>query len=252
MVKCTTSLLAVDNKFDFGYTGKKYLNEKIKMSKKLFLFTSLVFIYFFSFSQVNDFAIWTGAAVKHKINSNLDVQVKGQLRFNENVTELGALYAQADGEYSLSNSFSVGLAYRFERKRRTDDFYGSRHRINLNASYKVESGNFDVSLRERFQTQYSDVNSSKDGKIADYYLRSKLTTKYKISKSADGYVSGELWYALNNGGNKQFDNVRYSGGLEYQLNGRNGIELFFLIDKEFNVRHPSANYVAGIMYSYSL
>ena len=219
---------------------------------KIYVLAYFTFISLSLFGQVNDFGIWTGGSIGKKINSRTDIKVKGQLRFNENVTELGSAYVQTDAEYDLGSGFSAGIAYRFEKKRNTNDFYSTRHRINFNASYKLKTDKLDVSLRERFQTQYTDVNSSKGGRLPENYLRNKLTFDYKLSKRISAYLSGELWYQLNNPSGNDFDNVRYTAGINYELNENNALEFFYLISREFNVKHPACDYVFGILYNFSL
>jgi hypothetical protein len=96
------------------------------------------------------------------------------------------------------------------------------------------------------------VDSSKDRKIARDYLRNKITLKYSLTKQVSPYLSGELWYQLNNVSGNEFDSVRYTFGINYDLNKSGAFGFFYLIENEFNVNHPGAQYVFGVIYSYSL
>ena len=89
-----------------------------------------------------------------------------------------------------------------------------------------------MSARIRFQSQYSGVNTSENGKVPDNYLRTKLSVKYDFEKRYTPYLSGETFFHLNAPDGILFDNYRLSFGFEYEFTKRSDIQLGYLIDRE--------------------
>jgi hypothetical protein len=223
-------------------------------SEKLYcrVFSAIALLFFTTagFAQVNDAGLWVGVNVEKKITKKLTAALSEELRFNENVSELGTAFTEAGVEYKLVKNLTVGVAYRFIQKRQLDDFYSLRHRGIASLTYKLKAKRIEISIREKYQAQYTDVNSSDDGKVPDVYLRNKLTIKYDSQKKYTPFVASELFYQLNNPDGNEFDNVRYTAGFEYKFNKLNSADLFYLLNREFNVNNPLTEYIIGISYTY--
>ncbi|HKR05723.1 MAG TPA: DUF2490 domain-containing protein, partial [Bacteroidia bacterium] len=133
------------------------------------IFYQLLFVCLFylkipvAFSQVKDAGLWSSVNLEKKITQKLTAGLSEELRFNENITELGTAFTEIGVDYKFYKFVSLGISYRFIQKRRVDDFYSTRHRYNIDLSLKYKIKKISVSLRERFQTQYADVNTSEDG-----------------------------------------------------------------------------------------
>lgn len=214
-----------------------------------------VFYFFFTslncYSQVNDAGLWASVNLDKKVTQKLTFSLSEELRFNENVSELGTAFTEIGADYKFYKFVSLGISYRYIQKKRVDDFYSIRHRYNIDLSLKYKLKKINLTLRERFQTQYADVNTSEDGKIAERYLRSKLTVKYDLGKKYIPFISCELFYQLSNREENEFDNARYAAGFKYEFNKKMSIDLFYLINKEFHVNDPWTEYVTGIAFNYS-
>ncbi len=204
------------------------------------------------FSQVNDAGLWTSVNLEKKITADFSLNLSEELRFNENISELGTAFTEFGGDYKLIKNLTAGISYRFIQKRRVDDFYSTRHRLIFNLSYRHKIKKLSITLRERFQTQYADIYSSEDGKIPEHTLRSKLTLKYDFDKKYFPFIYTELFYQLNNPEGNELVNVRYAAGFEYEFNKRSSLDLFYLINKEINVNNPWTDYVIGVAYNFIL
>lgn len=202
-------------------------------------------------AQVKDAGLWLSLNAEKKITSKLSATLSQEFRMNENITELGTAFTEAGIEYKIFKKGFVGLSYRFIQKRKVDDFYSLRHRINVDAGYRFKVTRMSLTVRERFQTQYSDVNTSPEGHIPEYYLRSKLTFKYNLEKKYTPFMAAELFYQLNNAKGNEIDNIRYSAGFDYEINKLHSLEVFYLINKEVNVNDPWTEYIIGIGYKYA-
>lgn len=219
------------------------------------IFSLIVFLFLFEttlcFSQVNDAGLWASINLEKKINPKLAIALTEEARFNENISELGSAFTELGANYKIKKNILIGVSYRFIQRRGVDDFYSLRHRymIDLTIKHKIKKVSF--ALRERFQSQYADVNTSENGRLSERTLRNKLTVKYDLDKKYTPYISAELFYQLNNVMGNEFDNIRYAVGFEYKFNKTSSLDLFYLINKEMNINDPVTDYVIGMGYNYT-
>lgn len=204
-----------------------------------------------STAQMNDAGLWTNVSLEKKLVSSFAVNLNQEFRFNENFSELGIFFSDLGIAYKVRKGLSVGANYRFTEKRRLDDSYSTRHRYYFDVSYKQKITLFSFSFRTRFQSQYADFNSSLDGKIPVFYSRNKLGIKYNQGGKYKPYFTSELFYQLSNPDGNEIDNVRFALGIDYELSKISSLELFYLIQQEYNVRNPVRDYVIGMGYAVS-
>lgn len=202
-------------------------------------------------AQVNDAGLWTNLCLEKKLSPSFAVNFNQESRFNENVSELGSFFSDIGITYKIRKELTVGGNYRFTEKKRLDDSYSSRHRYYFDIAYKKKMNLVSLTFRTRFQSQYADYNSKPDGKVPIYYSRNKLSIKYNTGKRYKPYLASELFYQMNNPNGNEIDNVRYVFGVDYELNKMNSIELFYLLQQEYNVKNPGRDYVIGIGYTVS-
>jgi hypothetical protein len=222
-------------------------------SKTLYRFFFLaLFIFPFSLAgmgQVNDAGLWTEFTVKKKITKRFDAVLTEELRFNENITELGTYYTDIGAEYEILNGFKAGAFYRFLCKRRLDDSYSKAHRYYFDLSYGNHIKRFGFSYRIRFQSQYKDYHSSLDGHVPGYYIRQKLHLGINTKTRFDPYLDGEVWYHLNNPWS-QFEAVRISAGVVTRITRHHFVDTGYIYQQEFNVNDPETDYIIFLGYKF--
>lgn len=204
-------------------------------------------------AQVNDAGLWLDVTLEKQVTQRIDFILTEELRFNENVTELGSFYTEAGFEYKYKflKGLKTGLFYRFANKRRLDDSYSKIHRAYGDIAYRYEfTKKLDGSIRLRLQSQFKDFSSSETGKIPITYLRGKLGFRYAINKRFRPYLEGELWYALY-ANERQFDNLRTSAGTYIRINRIHGLDIGFIYQKEFNVNNPVTDIIGYLGYKIS-
>ena len=218
---------------------------------------SLLYIFLFTVSiaraQVNDAGLWASVSLEKKINKQFDIGLSQEIRLIENYSELGSAFTELNLNYKIRvlKGLSFSPSYRFLQRRNQDNEYSFRHRLSFDLSYRYKLNKIIFSLRERFQSQVRDVMNGEEGFAPVHYLRSKLSIKYDLNKKINPWISTELFYQLNNGEGNEFDNVRYSAGIDYDFNKHHSISLFYLINKELNVNNQETDYITGISYKYS-
>jgi hypothetical protein len=202
-------------------------------------------------AQTQDAGLWLGFKLEKKLHNWAGLSLSQELRFNENISELGTAFTELSYSTGWHSNFNGGIAYRFIQKRQVDDSYEIRHRYFLELSYRYKFNRaFSLTLRERFQNQYKDINRMSDGITKEYSLRSKMSLKYNPIKKLTLDASCEVFYQLNNPDGNEIDNLRYGLGAEYKLTKKQSIEAFYLIDQEIHVNDPWTSYVMGLGYTF--
>lgn len=225
------------------------MNKKFKYS--LLLFWMMLQAFNYGYSQVNDAQLWTTVGIEKKISKKFSAAFNQEFRFNENITELGTFFSDIGVAYKPHKNWRIEAHYRFCGKKLLDNSYSFRHRYYFDLAYRKKFYAFTVMLRERFQSQYADVNTSEDGHIPSYYSRTKLSLKYNVTKRIAPYLYSEIFIPLNNPQIKGIDNTRYGLGLEYEFIKNSTLDLSFTYQRESLVKNPERDFIFGLGYTFS-
>jgi hypothetical protein len=203
-----------------------------------------------SAAQIDDVGLWTGATLQKQITRKLEGSFEEQLRLNHDVTTINLLLSDIGVAYSVTKKFKAGFHYRFINSNQ-GNYYSKRHRFYVDVSYKEKAGSFSFTLRERIQNQLTDYNSSETGKIPVWVLRSKLTAKIDLDKKYSPYLSGEIYYLLDDPKQRSgITRYRYELGVDYEFNRVHSINPFILYQHAPSLQFDQLIY--GLMYTYSL
>ena len=224
----------------------------IMRSKLISFFAFCVLLPLGLSAQVNDAGLWAGINLEKKIDKKFSVHLSEELRFYENITELGSFFTEASLEYRLNKTFGFSAGYRFINKRREDNSYSKRHRFLLNATAKRKFNQLNVGVRLRYQSQYADYYSDAEGQVPSNYFRTKLAFKYDLNKKYTPFISGEAFIHTNRADGMLMDNYRIEGGIDYEFSKVSSIQLSYIFNKEIQVNDPLTDYVIGIGWNYVL
>lgn len=203
-------------------------------------------------AQVNDAGMWIGLDLEKKLGNGLTLQFSDEIRMNENISEVGTWFNEIGLDYKINKMISASIAYRLIQKRRVDDSYSTRHRYLINLNFKEKFGNFNFTFRTRYQSQYTDVLSSENGKSPDNYVRTRMVVKYDANRKYTPFLSGETFFYLNHPEGVVFDNYRVSGGISYEWNKKSSLNLGYMMDREINVSDPWTNYIITLSWEQRL
>lgn len=218
------------------------------MNKKIFTLLFLFASFSVSSQEIKDAGLWLSLKLEKNINQKLSVDISEEIRFNENVTELGTIFTEVGGTYKFTDWFRLGGAYRFSNRKRLDDSYSTRHRYNIDLATRMKKEAYSLIYRTRFQSQYRDINSSEDGSVPEYYNRHKLTLRFTPGNILRPYISGETYHRLYGDSPYMLDNIRFVAGTEVEINKHSTVDLFFLHQREVNVNRPDHDYIIGLGY----
>lgn len=203
-----------------------------------------------NYAQRNDAAIWESITLEKRLTSKTLLHFQQAARIAQNITQIKRTHYDIGLTYKINKIVSTSLDYRFINRFFTENGTSIRHRIFWTLSLKKKIQPFVFIYRHRLQGQVNDFYSSEDGKIPNYYSRSKLTVKYEFNKLSP-YLATELYIKIINNWNTLLPNrYRVLGGFEYQLNKMNELELYYLFDRHFNEYNPLTNYVIGIGFTH--
>jgi hypothetical protein len=211
----------------------------------------LLFAGAFVQGQVNDAQLWLKAGIEKRITPDLAASFTEEVRLVENITEAGLAYTDLGISYRLGKRFKLSAAYRFSKKRRLDDSYESFNGFYFDASYREKISALTSIIRLRFQSRYGEVASSPEAAIPRDKLRARLTLKYDLRKKYEPYVYAEAFFRLNDPARLPFNQIRLCGGVEYTFNRMHMIDLYYLVQREYNVNNPETEFVAGVSYYFT-
>jgi len=228
----------------------------------------------------DDFGLWTSIGATKKINSQWSVGAEAELRLCDNWGAVERWAVGASAAYKPTKYIKLEAGYKFIDAHRTRRYLSSagnykwlpyywspRHRFYAGVTGTLPVGNFEFSLRERWQYTYrpevttpcwnfgddATYTSGKqdDDKAIDgtgkNVLRSRLQAAYKIPRSGvEPYVSAELYTT------DRLDKVRYTAGVEWKINRQHALDLFYRYqDVHVDTDEPSENtHALGISYKF--
>ena len=226
--------------------------------KKLFSLFVLLMVAVGGYAQSDDFGIYSTLSVEKKIDKKASVGVEAEMRTRENLSTFDRWSIGVDGSYKLTKwlKASAGYTLLYDNNEKTTyktkilndvetkvpnkyvKYWGIRHRFNVSLTGNVDLGDFNVSLRERWQYTYrpehtvserwSYLDQAYDGKAKTYsgkgknVLRSRLQLEYdKKGLPVTPYVNAELFNAWS------LQKVRYHIGLDWKLSKQHSIGAFY-------------------------
>ncbi|MBX7108662.1 MAG: DUF2490 domain-containing protein [Chitinophagales bacterium] len=203
-----------------------------------------------AYSPQNDFRGIVGLNIEKKISRSFSLTLFNQAIFNQNLAELGTCLIDAGINYKLNRNFTLGLDYRFVLSRNLNNAYDNRQLLMADIAYTKGFHNFSLTARVRFSSQYYDQLTAENYRPAAFYNRDKLTLRYRISYFLSPYVSGEIFYPLNNAERNGIDRFRGSAGFFYNFNDHLRSEWYYTISPGFNRKTNNTVYAAGSTWYY--
>lgn len=203
-----------------------------------------------------DAGSWNTFNIEYKFTKKISGLFTEEMRFKENFSRLNLFYTNLGIEYKFSDFFKAALVYRFIEKYQDDNSFSFRNRLMLDLAFKDKFKKIGISYRSRIQAEERDIYSSYDGAVPEWYSRNKFTFKYDTDKRYTPYVAIELRYQIRNPREWQIDKKwhrnRYSAGIDYMLNKKSTVGIYYLIQREYNVLLPQNLYIFGLEYSLEL
>lgn len=198
--------------------------------------------------QTNDAQLWADVKLEYKPNKKSSFYFQPGVRFSENISEIGMAFLEVGSGYKLNKSFELEASYRLYSKRKVEDIYSTRHKLNIDLSYKKNWYRFNFQVRTRVEMEYKDMLSSNDGLVPDFVWRNKFQAKYSLTKKMKPFAFYEVYNPLSNTYYFEVTKHKLVLGAEYKINKRNSIELYYLYEAQIHKNNPNRFFVTGISY----
>lgn len=218
------------------------------MAEKRCIFIFLLWICFSpcGTAQQNDAEVWTGASINQRITKNLSGSFEEQLRLNDNVSAVKNLFSEIGLAYIWNKYVKITGNYRFSNRTLQNGNIAFGHRFHGDIRLRYKAKPVIFYLRTRAQTE---SKTTRNGAVRDYYNRNKLQIKLDLDRRVRPYISSEVYFDINLG---DFNKVRYTTGLDFDLKNRMEVTVFYRLQREFNMENPTYSYIFGVGYSYRI
>lgn len=197
----------------------------------------------FSIAQTTDFEFWPSVELRANLSDNVRFELEQQLRLDDGASQFKNTFTEAGLRLRMGRYFRIRANYRFIirpnniRQRISGDFL---------ARYRKKGFPLRFNYRLRYQKTYRGA-----GRNPINFLRNKLAIGYNLSRLADPFIAGELYYRIWNRTN-EFQKYRLDFGLDWRLGKKCDLTTFYRFQKEINVNNPALDHVIGMGYSYTL
>ncbi len=205
-----------------------------------------------------DAGAWLTLSLQYPISKKTSIVLDQELRLKENYQRINLFYTNVGVDYKLNKFIKISPTYRSIQKKQLDGNYSYRHRFMLDVTLKKKIKKFTISERARYQIEVADYYTSRKGKLAEQFLRFKTDLKYQLTEKISPYISCELRYQIRSPKgdgplyDREFHRIRNVIGAEYQINKKSAVNLYYLIQSEFEISTPETIYILGIGYSLTL
>jgi hypothetical protein len=204
--------------------------------------------------EEEDAVLWTTINLEKKLNRRFSVQLTEEFRLRDNMGRLNLFYTDLALNWKTCNWLKTSLSYRWINKYSPEGFFSNRHRLSLDLIFRKKAGDFAFSYRHRLQAEVRDLGRSINGNLPEWYSRNRFEIKYDAANRLQPYAFVELRYQLRNPRRQESDGYwhrnRYALGVQYEIDKRSNLGLYYLIQREINVSKPQQLYVLGLEYNF--
>lgn len=204
------------------------------------------------FSQNQTFETWVELAVSKEISHNLSLGVVEETRFQQNGYLLKLFSGEFGLDYKIAKPLSVGITYKCSQKNKEQGFFAT-NTYSVNASYKEKFGPFKLAYRNKFESSKETFINEYSDLFYSYTDRNKLKLTYsKKSANIEPSVSIETFHPINNLTSYGVSEIRYGGGVWFDLPKKFELELGVIYKKLYHVKIPEATTILAISISKEL
>lgn len=219
---------------------------------KLHIFFGFLFILFnhllHAQKSEKDFQIWGNFEIESPLNKRWMIHLQHQSRFSNNATEYAYSYFDAGALVRISKNLRCTFNYIFANKKRTDPSFSYRHQFEGYFTYRKKIGKFVFFDRLLSDMQFKDFNTDAQGnRLRDFYLRNKITMRYKLPYKFTPYIAQETYYKFDGlyyeRGFRGINRIRLFSGLLYNITEHWLAELSYTMEFNHDAKTPTNNYM---------
>jgi hypothetical protein len=216
------------------------------------LFCTIIFILLFLCLDSQAFAqeLWTGVTLRVKPLKRLTTEIEHQLRFDNGIQALATRFTEFGVGYDITKRFGLKAAYRTTHKTGSERVDNDKRRFSIETFYNFGSDETRFVFSYRLRYQVARETADRENVDRDDYIRNRFSLDYNLTKKVQPYTAAEIFYKLNQ--NKEIRAYWLTLGLKSRINKRIGLNTFYRIEMEQNVKYPKTNYIVGTMLVYRI
>lgn len=230
-------------------TIKKIANTVIILAVFLGVFTNYAQG---EYIEVRDLETWSSIHLKYKVNKKWKMALQGQLRMDNNSSEVSQYFGQFRAIYSPFKHFDFAGAIRYIKKNdNTGNIQGyeDHFRYQLDGIVKHKVNSFSFKYRFRYQNK-NEIGVDDDSK---QYIRLKIGADYNIRKwKLDPEFSGELFNSIGTDNDNKLEGFRLTLGTSFKLHTSGKVGVYYRFEEELNTEFPKSRNIIGLKYIYTL
>lgn len=218
---------------------------------RILLFISSLLIAGTSFSQNDEFMVWTEFGTSGDLVKRTDWSFELDTRWDNQ--GLATFFPQVGIDYKLTKWLKPSVEYRFLVDRNKYGNFKTSHRINVNAKFGEKIDRLSLEFRLRYQYAFSQFGAPTEYNADfDQAIRMKPEIEYDIDNFfLTPGISAEFFYNPRLGENgRQFDKMRLAFGLKLDTKGKHDVGIKYQIDKKFYAYNEGLRHVIALSYEY--
>lgn len=203
-----------------------------------------------SFAQENsDLESWNAINLKYELNKKWEIELEGQLRLKEDISEVDKYFGEFATTYNLTKQFALTGAFRYIRENDNvgkKQGYENHIRYHFDASYKHKIHDFSLKYRFRYQNK----NELGVDDFANQHYRFKAGVGYNIKNwKLDPKFSAEIFYHDEKEEENGFDKYRLTLGSSYKFKKSGEIDFYYRFQRKMDDLNPESTHIIGLKYS---
>ncbi len=216
----------------------------IKKLVLLFVFSFILQLNSLAQKSQKDFQLWLNFEMESPINKRWMVHLQHQTRFIENASTYAYSYFDIGGLYRIGRNLRFTGNYIYVNKKRLDPSYSYRHQFEGYFTYRKKMGEFVLFDRLLGDMQFKDFNADPQGnRLRDFYLRNKVTLRYKHFKKLVPYIAEETYFKFDGMYyEKGFNRTRLFFGVLYNITDYWLAETSYTMEFNHDSKIPTNNY----------
>jgi len=204
-------------------------------------------------SAGDDYQYWQQFSLKPYKSEKVDFLIFSDSRFVSDAQALGLYFFSPRLTYHYSRNLDLGLNYTHIQSRRvnpsvTDESFNFQHRaeVEVNPQWQITDG-MKLKMRNRVEFRWIEGRGSDNTRYRQRWTIDLPVKKAGFLKSV--YVNSEFFYdAARRNIN---ENRSVPLGLNFKLNDKTGVSVFWMIQSQKGRRDWSSNQILGTLFSLS-
>lgn len=188
--------------------------------------------------------IWMGVNASWQFSKRFSLEGEQEFRLADKYYFYKKILTEGGLSFELTRFVELESVYRFTNT--PEDNY---HRITGQVSLEQDLGQSDWEVQYRLRGQREYPGKGAEDPL-ETLVRNKLTLVFKDFKDVDPFVSGELFYQLDD--LDLFNRYRLTTGVDIDLHALWTLTVFYRFEHNYNREFPNNDYIIGASLGFDL